>query len=92
MDSPFFFFLFILKMPSIVPFFTGAKQLTIDIAEPVIYLRGTAHDRSTQVLQGEVSVVLTKPTLASQVVIRFVGKSYMLWPEGKIEDNIKTRY
>lgn len=79
-------------MPSIVPFFTGAKQLTIDLAEPVIYLRGTAHDRSTQVLQGEVSVVLTKPTLASQVVIRFVGKSYMLWPEGKIEDNIKTRY
>ncbi|ORE03147.1 hypothetical protein BCV72DRAFT_233523 [Rhizopus microsporus var. microsporus] len=69
-------------MPSIVPFFTGAKQLTIDLAEPVIYLRGTAHDRSTQVLQGEVSVVLTKPTLASQVVIRFVGKSYMLWPEG----------
>lgn len=69
-------------MPVVVPFFTGAKQLSIDLAEPVVILRGTAEDKITHVLQGEVNVVLTRPVLASTVVIKFVGKSYSLWPEG----------
>lgn len=69
-------------MPAIGPFFTGAKQLSIDLTEPVVYLRGSSGDRTTHVIQGEVSVVLTKPIVATQVVIRFVGKSHILWPEG----------
>nr|AET35425.1 AlyA [Syzygites megalocarpus] len=69
-------------MPSIGPFFTGAKQLSIDLTEPVVYLKGISGDRTTHVLQGEVSVILTKPIVATQVVIRFIGKSYILWPEG----------
>lgn len=70
-------------MPAIGPFFTGAKQLSIDLAEPVVYLRGSSGDRTTHVLQGEVSIVLTKPMVATQIIIKFVGKSYILWPEGK---------
>ncbi|KAG2210589.1 hypothetical protein INT47_002531, partial [Mucor saturninus] len=66
----------------VVAFFTGAKQLSIDLAEPVVILRGSSNDPTTHVLQGEVNVVLTRPVLASQVVIKFVGKSYMMWPEG----------
>ncbi|KAI8370839.1 hypothetical protein EDC96DRAFT_94794 [Choanephora cucurbitarum] len=69
-------------MPVVVPFFTGAKQLTIDLAEPVVILRGGSQEKITHVLQGEVNLVLTKPMLASQVVIQFVGKSHILWPEG----------
>ncbi|KAI8063373.1 uncharacterized protein B0P05DRAFT_238759 [Gilbertella persicaria] len=69
-------------MPVVVPFFTGAKQLTIDLAEPVVILRGGAKDKITHVLQGEVNIVLTKPVLASRVVIQFIGKAHSLWPEG----------
>jgi hypothetical protein len=66
----------------VVAFFTGAKQLSIDLAEPVVILRGSPDDTVTHVLQGEVNVVLTRPILASKVVIKFIGKSHMLWPEG----------
>lgn len=66
----------------VVAFFTGAKQLSIDLAEPVVILRGSSNDPITHVLRGEVTVLLTRPVLASQVVIKFIGKSYMLWPEG----------
>lgn len=66
----------------VVSFLTGAKQLSIDLAEPVVILRGSSNDPITHVLQGEVNVVLTRPILASKVVIKFIGKSYMMWPEG----------
>lgn len=66
----------------VVAFFTGAKQLSIDLAEPVVILRGSSNDTVTQVLQGEVNVVLTRPIAVSKVQIKFVGKSHMLWPEG----------
>ncbi|KAI9478542.1 MAG: hypothetical protein EXX96DRAFT_484208 [Benjaminiella poitrasii] len=69
-------------MPVIVPFFSGAKQLTIELAEPVIILRGTHNDKITHVFQGEVDLVVTKPTSISQVSIQFIGKSHSLWPEG----------
>lgn len=74
-------------MPVVVPFFSGAKQLTIDLAESVVILRGTSDDKITHVLQGEVNIVLTKPMLISRVAIKFVGKSYSLWPEGNIKSN-----
>ncbi|OBZ87887.1 putative arrestin-related trafficking adapter C2D10.04 [Choanephora cucurbitarum] len=69
-------------MPVVVPFFTGAKQLTIELAEPVVILRGSPADNITHVLQGEVSVVLTRPVSISQVVVQFIGKTTRLWPEG----------
>ncbi|KAI8968933.1 hypothetical protein BDF20DRAFT_827491 [Mycotypha africana] len=69
-------------MPIFVPFLTGAKELSIDLAEPVVILRGTAADDTKHVLQGEVSLVLTRPISVSEVNIKFVGKSYSLWPEG----------
>ena len=71
-------------MPVVVPFFTGAKQLTIELAEPVVILRGSPADNITHVLQGEVSVVLTRPVSISQVVVQFIGKTTRLWPEGII--------
>ncbi|CEP17589.1 hypothetical protein [Parasitella parasitica] len=69
-------------MPVVVPFFSGAKQLTIDLAESVVILRGASDDKITHVLQGEVNIVLTRPMLISRVTIKFIGKSYSLWPEG----------
>ncbi|KAI8353380.1 hypothetical protein BD560DRAFT_408412 [Blakeslea trispora] len=69
-------------MPVVVPFFTGAKQLTIDLAEPVVILRGSPADKITHALQGEVSVVLTRPISITQVVVQFIGKTTRLWPEG----------
>jgi hypothetical protein len=74
-------------MPVVVPFFSGAKQLTIDLAESVVILRGSSDDKITHVLQGEVNIVLTRPMLISRVSIKFVGKSYSLWPEGNIRSN-----
>ncbi|KAG0166226.1 hypothetical protein DFQ28_002613 [Apophysomyces sp. BC1034] len=65
-----------------VPFFSGNKLLSIELAEPVIILRGPPTDPTTHVLRGEVELVLSKPMLASSVMIKLVGKSYMLWPEG----------
>ncbi|KAI8997061.1 hypothetical protein BDB01DRAFT_840570 [Pilobolus umbonatus] len=75
-----------------VPFLSGAKQLTIELAEPVIILRGQSDDTVTHVLQGEVNIVLTKPINVSTVVIQFSGKSYMLWPEGYGPRKSKVNY
>lgn len=72
-------------MPAISHLLTGAKQLSIDLTEPVVFLKVDANDPSTHVLRGEVSVVLTKPITATQVTIRFTGKCSMVWPEGKID-------
>lgn len=69
-------------MPIAVPFFTGHRQLSIELAEPVVLLRGPPSDPTTQVLRGEVELLLSKPISASQVIVNLVGKSNMLWPEG----------
>ncbi|KAI8084370.1 uncharacterized protein B0P05DRAFT_535293, partial [Gilbertella persicaria] len=69
-------------MPIAVPFFTGYKQFSIELAEPVVLLRGPPTDPTTHVLRGEVELVLTKPMSASQVLVKLVGNSNMLWPEG----------
>jgi hypothetical protein len=69
------------EMP-VVSFFSGAKPLNIDLEEPVVILRGTTNDSTTHTLRGEVNVVLTRPILCSKVIIKFVGKSHTLWPEG----------
>lgn len=70
-------------MPVSVPFLTGSRHLSIDLAEPVVYLRGPPSNPATHVLRGEVVLVLSKPISATSVIIKLVGKSYSLWPEGK---------
>ena len=69
-------------MPIAVPFFTGNRQLSIELAEPVVLLRGPPSDPTTHVLRGEVELLLSRPMTASQVIVKLVGKSNMLWPEG----------
>ncbi|KAG2226691.1 hypothetical protein INT45_001038 [Circinella minor] len=69
-------------MPVSVPFLTGNKQLSIDLAEPIVYLRGPPSNPATHVLRGEVVLVLSKPISASSIVVKIVGKSHTLWPEG----------
>jgi hypothetical protein len=69
-------------MPIAVPFLTGHKQLSIELAEPVVLLRGPPTDPTTQVLRGEVHLFLSKPMTAQQTVVKLVGKSKMSWPEG----------
>ncbi|KAI8338624.1 hypothetical protein BC941DRAFT_351344 [Chlamydoabsidia padenii] len=65
-----------------VPFFSGNHQLSIELAEPVVILRGHEADAVNGVIRGEVELVLSKPILASSVVVKLIGKSHMLWPEG----------
>ncbi|CAO3632474.1 unnamed protein product [Cunninghamella blakesleeana] len=65
-----------------VPFFTGSRQLSIELAEPVVILRGHSTDSSTTVFRGEVELLLSKPMMASSIVVKFVGKAHMLWPDG----------
>lgn len=69
-------------MPVVVPFLSGAKQINIDLAEPVVLLRGNGQDKTTQILEGEVNIVLARPIQVSNVTIKFVGKASSLWPEG----------
>ncbi|KAG1105080.1 hypothetical protein G6F42_016998 [Rhizopus arrhizus] len=69
-------------MPIAVPFLTGSRQLSIELAEPVVLLRGPPSDPTTHVLRGEVELMLSRPMTASQVLVKLVGKSNMLWPEG----------
>jgi hypothetical protein len=68
----------------VVSLFSGAKQLNIDLEESVILLRGSRRERVTQTIRGEVNVILTRPLLCSKVVIKFIGKSHSLWPEGRL--------
>jgi hypothetical protein len=68
--------------PMPVPFLSGNHQLSIELAEPVVILRGQSTDPTTAVVRGEVELLLSKPILASSIVVKLVGKSHMLWPEG----------
>ncbi|KAI8066586.1 hypothetical protein BC940DRAFT_240217 [Gongronella butleri] len=65
-----------------VPFFSGSKQLSIELAEPVVILRGQPGDNTTAVLRGELELVLNKPMSASSIVVKLMGKSHTLWPDG----------
>ncbi|KAI8972725.1 hypothetical protein BDB01DRAFT_809008 [Pilobolus umbonatus] len=68
-------------MPIGVPFLNGQRELSIVLAEPVVLLRGLPSDPSTQVLRGEVELLLSKPMTASLVIVNLSGKSQILWPE-----------
>lgn len=70
-------------MPVSVPFLSGHNKLTIELAEPIVYLRGYPGTPTTQVLRGEVVLVTSKPMSASSVMVKFVGRCHSLWPEGK---------
>ncbi|CDH56522.1 AlyA [Lichtheimia corymbifera JMRC:FSU:9682] len=69
-------------MPVSVPFLSGHNKLTIELAEPIVYLRGYPGTPTTQVLRGEVVLVTSKPMSASSVMVKFVGRCHSLWPEG----------
>ncbi|KAI7903869.1 uncharacterized protein BX663DRAFT_505512 [Cokeromyces recurvatus] len=77
-------------MPIAVPFLTGSRQLSIELAEPVVLLRGPPSDPNTHVLRGEVELMLSKPMSATQVIVKLIGKSNMLWPEGLGPRNAKV--
>ncbi|CAM0136502.1 hypothetical protein VKS41_009314 [Umbelopsis sp. WA50703] len=67
-------------MPLALPFVSGA-HLSIDVPWPVVLLRGASSDIS-HVLSGEVVLMLNRPTSATHVAIKLVGKSSTVWPEG----------
>ncbi|KAI9319748.1 hypothetical protein BX666DRAFT_2150840 [Dichotomocladium elegans] len=77
-------------MPVTVPFLTGNRQLSIELAEPIVYLRGNPGNPSTSVLRGEVVLVLSRPSSATSVIIKFIGRCYTLWPEGIGNRGTKT--
>jgi hypothetical protein len=81
------FIVYTYNPPMPVPFLSGNHQLSIELAEPVVILRGQSTDPTTAVVRGEVELVLSKPILASSIVVKLVGKSHMLWPEGNIKTN-----
>ncbi|ORZ01679.1 hypothetical protein BCR43DRAFT_454333 [Syncephalastrum racemosum] len=69
-------------MPVSVPFLSAHRSFTIELAEPVVYLRGLPSNPATHVLRGEAVLVLSKPITATSVTVKVVGKSHTLWPEG----------
>lgn len=71
-------------MPVIVPFLSGSsKQLSIDIEQPIVYLRGPPSHATNNELTGSIVLNLSKPLSASLVDVKFVGKAQSQWPEGK---------
>ncbi|KAI9273587.1 hypothetical protein BY458DRAFT_508279 [Sporodiniella umbellata] len=69
-------------MPAISQFFTGAKQLTIELIEPIVFFRVDAQDPSRHAVRGEVSVILPKLNASTSVILKLMGKSSIVWPEG----------
>ncbi|CDS11005.1 hypothetical protein LRAMOSA03269 [Lichtheimia ramosa] len=70
-------------MPVIVPFLSGSsKQLSIDIEQPIVYLRGPPSHATNNELTGSIVLNLSKPLSASLVDVKFVGKAQSQWPEG----------
>lgn len=73
-------------MPVIVPFLSGSsKQLSIDVEQPIIYLRGPPSHSTVNELKGSIVLNLSKPISASLVDVKFVGKAQSQWPEGENE-------
>ncbi|ORY98488.1 hypothetical protein BCR43DRAFT_487611 [Syncephalastrum racemosum] len=60
------------------------KSLSVELVEPVVYLRGHAKDRQTiNILRGVVRLQLSHPVLVHSVTVQFVGTAKTLWPEDK---------
>ncbi|KAI7871040.1 hypothetical protein BDF14DRAFT_1767833 [Spinellus fusiger] len=78
-------------MPGLLPFFSGTRQISIELTEPVVILRGDVNTGAPSILRGEVELVLSKPMQVTTVSIDFFGESWMLWPQNigpKIMKNI----
>lgn len=59
------------------------KSLSVELVEPVVYLRGHAKDRQTiNILRGVVRLQLSHPVLVHSVTVQFIGTAKTLWPEG----------
>ncbi|CDS12611.1 hypothetical protein LRAMOSA04797 [Lichtheimia ramosa] len=58
------------------------KSLSIQLVEPVVYLRGHPKDKHTiNILRGLIRLQLSHPALIQSVTIQFVGTAKTLWPE-----------
>lgn len=61
--------------------------MTIQLAEPVLYLQGTGHDdyttRSPAMLRGSLIVRIAKATKIKAITLTFRGKGRTEWPDGK---------
>ena len=66
----------------------GAVTMTIQLAEPVLYLQGTGQDdystRSPAMLRGSLVVRISKATKIKAVTLTFRGKGRTEWPDGKL--------
>lgn len=64
------------------------KSLSIQLVEPVVYLRGHPKDKHTiNILRGLIRLQLSHPALIQSVTIQFVGTAKTLWPEGNTYNN-----
>ncbi|KAI9492496.1 hypothetical protein BDB00DRAFT_828481 [Zychaea mexicana] len=58
------------------------KSLTIELVEPVVYLRGHPKDKHTiNILRGLIRLQLSHPAIIQSVTIQFIGTAKTLWPE-----------
>ncbi|KAF7722034.1 hypothetical protein EC973_003756 [Apophysomyces ossiformis] len=58
------------------------NSLSIDLVEPVVYLRGHPKDKHTpNLLRGIIRIGLVHPVHIESVTIQFIGTAKTLWPE-----------
>lgn len=70
---------------------TGGIACYINLAEPVIFLKGLDHDgttrdshsNTTSLLRGKLVLNITKNVKIKSVTLRFTGRARTEWPEGK---------
>ncbi|TGZ84603.1 hypothetical protein EX30DRAFT_298900, partial [Ascodesmis nigricans] len=64
----------------------GAVTMTIQLAEPVLFLQGFDHseysNRAPAMLRGTLLVRVNKPTKIKSIALTFRGKARTDWPEG----------
>ncbi|KAI8145204.1 hypothetical protein BJV82DRAFT_667104 [Fennellomyces sp. T-0311] len=61
------------------------KSLSIELVEPVVYLRGHPKDKHTiNILRGLIRLQLSHPAIIHAVTIQFIGTAKTLWPEAQL--------
>ena len=69
------------------------KSLSIQLVEPVVYLRGHPKDKHTiNILRGLIRLQLSHPAIIQSVTIQFVGTAKTLWPEGNTYDTTTLQH
>ncbi|KAI8364719.1 uncharacterized protein BYT42DRAFT_608940 [Radiomyces spectabilis] len=57
------------------------KTVSIELLEPVVYLRDAKDRRSVNLLHGHIKLYLRHPLTVQAITLRFVGSSKTIWPE-----------